>query len=55
VQHDTGADYRAVEIASEPISGENWQSFANGVVYAIDKDLHFRIDPLPARAGAVAA
>ena len=47
VQHEAGQDYRAVEIASEPISGENWQPFANGVVYSIDQDLHFEVQPIP--------
>lgn len=50
VQHDVGEDYRAIEIASEPISGENWKSFANGVVYSIDKDFHFEIEPIPQTA-----
>ena len=50
VQHDIGEDYRAIEIASEPISGENWKPFANGVVYSIDKDFHFEIDPIPESA-----
>ncbi len=47
VQHDIGEDYRAIEIASEPISGENWKAFANGVVYSIDKDYRFEIKPIP--------
>ncbi|GAB4356434.1 MAG: class II glutamine amidotransferase [Oricola sp.] len=47
VQHETGRAYHAVEIASEPISGENWQPFANGVVYSIDENCHFEIEPIP--------
>ena len=50
VRHDAGTDYRAIEIASEPISGENWKPFANGVVYAVDEDYHFSIEPIPATA-----
>jgi predicted glutamine amidotransferase len=50
VQHEPGQDYHAVEIASEPISGENWQPFANGVVYSIDENYHFEIEPIPETA-----
>lgn len=50
VRHETGRDYRAVEIASEPISGDNWQPFADGVVYSIDADHHFAIEPIPETA-----
>lgn len=50
VHHDIGRDYRAIEVASEPISGENWQPFADGVVYSIDKDFHFQIEPIPETA-----
>lgn len=55
VQHESGQDYRAIEIASEPISGENWKPFADGVVYSIDKDFHFSIEPILQAAGAAAA
>nr|WP_281435928.1 class II glutamine amidotransferase [Oricola nitratireducens] len=51
VRHDVGDNYRAIEIASEPISGENWQPFAEGVVYSIDENFHFHIEPLPETAG----
>jgi hypothetical protein len=50
VQHDVGQDYRAIEIASEPISGENWKPFANGVVYSVDKDYHSRSNRCPETA-----
>ncbi|MFZ2102285.1 MAG: class II glutamine amidotransferase [Oricola sp.] len=50
VQHDNDIDYRAIEIASEPISGDNWQPFANEIIYWIDADYHFAIAPLPETA-----
>jgi glutamine amidotransferase len=50
VQHEPGQDYHAVEIASEPISGENWQPFANGVVYSVDANCRFEIEPIPETA-----
>lgn len=50
VRHEPGRDYHAVEIASEPISGENWQPFANGVVYSVDADCRFEIEPIPETA-----
>lgn len=54
VRHDIGNDYRAVEIASEPISGENWQPFADEVVYCIDENVAFSIEPIPPLAAAAA-
>jgi len=50
VHHEVGQAYRAIEIASEPISGENWQPFADGVVYSIDANYHFDIEPIPESA-----
>lgn len=46
VHHQQGRDYRVIEIASEPITHENWRPFADGVIYTIDKNLHFEIEPL---------
>jgi glutamine amidotransferase len=47
VHHNARTDYRAVEIASERINDENWQPFADDVVYSIDENCRFEIDPLP--------
>ncbi len=46
VHHRPGRDYRAVEVASEPITKEKWRQFADDIVYTIDKDLHFEVEGL---------
>jgi glutamine amidotransferase len=46
VQHRQGRDYRAIEVASEPITNENWSPFSDDVIYSIDKDLHFEVEAL---------
>jgi predicted glutamine amidotransferase len=40
VHHEVGQDYNAVEIASEPITDENWQPFPDGVVFTIDENYY---------------
>lgn len=40
VHHDFGSDYRAVEIASEPLTDENWHEMPDGVVYSVDENYH---------------
>ena len=40
VHHEVGTDYRAVEIASEPLSDENWREMPDGVVYSVDEDFY---------------
>ena len=47
VHHDFGRDYRAIEVASEPITDENWQPFSDGVIYSIDDGYHFEIEAIP--------
>ena len=43
VHHQAGADYRSVEIASEPIThGEDWYEVPNNTVYRVAED--FRLD-----------
>ena len=49
VHHRPGRDYRAVEVASEPITKEKWRQFADDVVYTIDNDLHFEVEGLLTR------
>ncbi len=46
VHHDPKQDYRAVEIASEPITDENWLQVPNGTVYSVDPDMRLRIEAL---------
>ena len=51
VHHDAGTDYRAIEIASEPISDDNWQEMPDGVVYSVDED-HYLLDESLAKYAA---
>lgn len=46
VRHEAGADYRAIEIASEPITDDYWQAFDDGVVYSVDEDHYLLVEPL---------
>jgi predicted glutamine amidotransferase len=50
VHHDFGSEYRAIEVASEPITDENWQPFSDGVIYSIDDGYHFEIEAIPQSA-----
>ncbi len=51
VHHDPKQDYRAVEVASEPITHEDWRAVPDGTVFAVDPDLRLRIEALGASAG----
>ena len=51
VHHASGAEYRAIEIASEPISDENWQQVPDGTVYAVDSNYYLLTERLAAAAG----
>jgi len=55
VRHDPKRHYRAVEIASEPITREAWPQVPNGTVFAVDPDFRLRIGPLGPAASAAAA
>ncbi len=46
VHHKAGIDYRAVEIASEPISDDPWEEFPDGVVYSVDEDYYLLVESL---------
>lgn len=46
VDHHAGRNYRAIEVASEPISGDNWQELPDGVVYSVDEDHYLLIESL---------
>ena len=60
VHHDAERTYRAVEIASEPITHERWLQVPNGTVFSVDPDMSLRFAPLgrdavPANQAAPAA
>ncbi len=38
VHHKTGAHYQAYEVASEPITDENWHEMPDRTVYEVDED-----------------
>jgi hypothetical protein len=40
--------YRAVEVASEPITHEHWRQVPNGTVFSVDPDFRLNIVPLSA-------
>lgn len=46
VHHSPKQHYRAVEIASEPITQEHWLQVPNGTVFGVDPDFALRIEPL---------
>jgi glutamine amidotransferase len=55
VHHDPKTPYRAVEVASEPTTHENWRQVPNGTVFAIDPDMRLRIEQMGARGADTAA
>jgi glutamine amidotransferase len=46
VHHDSLKRYRAVVLASEPISHEDWQEIPDGSVVGVTEDLEYDISPL---------
>ena len=47
VHHETGAHYRSVEIASEPLTSEaGWKGVPDGSVFAVDPDFQLHFIPL---------
>lgn len=46
VHHDPKQAYRAVEIASEPTTDEEWLGVPNGAVFNIDPDLRIHFEPM---------
>ena len=49
VHHDPKADYRAVEVASEPLTDEpGWKEVPNGTVFRVDEDYRLHFLPLEA-------
>jgi glutamine amidotransferase len=50
IHHDPKQHYHAVEIASEPITHENWLQVPNGTVFAVDPDFCLRVEPFGPKA-----
>ena len=46
VHHEAQKSYRAIEIASEPISDDNWKAFRDEVVYSVDEDYYLLVESL---------
>ena len=46
VHHSAKQHYRAIEIASEPITHEDWLRVPNGTVFSVDSDYRLEILPL---------
>jgi glutamine amidotransferase len=52
VRHDPQAPYRAVEVASEPITHERWREIPNGSVFEVTPDHRLSISPLRSETAA---
>ncbi len=46
VDHDAKRRYRAVVIASEPITHEAWHEMDNGTIVSVDEDLKVAVSPI---------
>lgn len=46
VHHQSGVEYRAVAIASEPISHEEWQEIPDRHILAVDQDIKPKLIPI---------
>lgn len=46
IHHDPKLPYRAVVVASEPVTHEIWTEVPEGSIYAISADVHLHIEPL---------
>jgi glutamine amidotransferase len=46
VHHEKGTGYRAFEIASEPLTDENWQEMPDDHVYSVDEDFYLLTEPI---------
>jgi glutamine amidotransferase len=55
VHHSPKQHYRAVEIASEPITRERWLPLPDGTVFSVEPDFGLRIEPLGAETITAAA
>jgi predicted glutamine amidotransferase len=54
VHHAQGHDYRAVEIASEPLTEENWQALPDEVVFSVDENYYLLMEPLSSHCSSMA-
>jgi glutamine amidotransferase len=52
IHHDPRHRYRAVVIASEPISDEPWRTVPERSVFTVAPEMRLQIDPLPLAAEA---
>jgi predicted glutamine amidotransferase len=46
VHHRSGTGYRAVVVASEPISHESWQAVPERSVLSVDRDINVQFEPI---------
>ncbi len=46
VAHDIQQAYRAVEIASEPVTHEKWLGVPDGTVFSVDPDIKLHFEPI---------
>ena len=51
--HDISKAYRAVEIAPEPISDDNWEPNPDGIVFSVDEDYYLLVESLDKYSGTV--
>ena len=54
VHHNRQRHYRALEVASEPITSESWQEIPEGTVFTVDAGMRLRIEPMGERGLAAA-
>jgi glutamine amidotransferase len=46
IAHQPARAYRAVEVASEPITDEPWRAVAERILYTVSPDISLRFEPL---------
>jgi len=51
VHHAAGMTYRAVEVASEPITDDAWQEVPDGSVFSVEEDYALVCEPLDSHGG----
>jgi glutamine amidotransferase len=55
IHHDPRRNYRAIVIASEPISNERWREIPDRSVFTVSTEMTMKIGPLPSVTEAVLA
>jgi predicted glutamine amidotransferase len=53
VHHSSDRNYKAIEIASEPLTDETWQALPDEVVFSVGEDFALSVTPLNADRGVV--